>query len=141
MAVIRKAVNKVLKSETHKDVLESLESSLELAMTLLKREMSEDRLAGILVIAEHILPSGKLDAQANWKTALAHFGTLYDDHLIDWNTNDWFSTKVLSNLVQRIPEKREFAHCLLEWKASDSVWMRRASHVGFVMIAKQGDRW
>jgi len=61
MPGIREVVKTTIKSEEFDHVFNDTEKSFDLAMTLLKQEMSEDRLAGTLIIADHIIPSGHLD--------------------------------------------------------------------------------
>jgi len=106
MAGIRKAVKEAIKVKEFNNIFASSEKSLDLAMSLLEQEMSEDRLAGTLLVAEHIIPSGQLDKADRWEKAMLQFSGLYKDHLIDWNTNDWFSQKVLSKLFARAEPKQ-----------------------------------
>ena len=70
----------------------------ELALELLREVYSEDKLAGILLLQEVLLPAGAVD----WRTVLPQFAALFrDGHICECNTCDWFCMKVLGPLAQR----------------------------------------
>jgi 3-methyladenine DNA glycosylase AlkD len=67
-----------------------------LALMLLEEDYTEDKLAGILLLQEILLPTGALD----WHSDLPQFVHLFDKGYIrDWNVCDWFCVKVLGPLV------------------------------------------
>ena len=62
----------------------------ELAIALLRCDLAEDKLAGILLIQEILLPAGVVP----WRTELPRWARLFDDGSIaDWNTCDWFCVR------------------------------------------------
>lgn len=75
----------------------SLEAQVEVALELLRQEHAEDKLAGILMLQEALLPAGALD----WRRDLPRFATLFENgYIFDWNTCDWFCVKVLGPIVR-----------------------------------------
>jgi 3-methyladenine DNA glycosylase AlkD len=106
----------------------------ELALSLLREEYAEDKLAGILYLQEVLLPDNAID----WRTDLPRFARLFQDgYIYDWNTCDWFCVKVLGPLAER--EGEECARSIAEWRTAENLWQRRASGVAFVNLAKDGD--
>ena len=111
------------------------EEQVTLALSLLRQEYADDKLAGILYLQEELLPAGALD----WPRDLPRFAALFQDgYIFDWNTCDWFCVKVLGPLVERYGEP--CARGLAEWRQADNLWQRRAAGVAFVNLAKHGDR-
>lgn len=106
-----------------------------IALALIEQTMTEDKLAGIIVL--HEILGDQLRS-----TDLPSFGRLFTrGHLADWNVVDWFSVKVLATLVDRAPgdTRTEVAHAIGQWRTADTVWQRRASCVAFAKIAMQGE--
>ena len=111
------------------------EEQVALALSLLRQEHADDKLAGVLYLQEVLLPAGAL----NWPRDLPRFAALFQDgYIFDWNTCDWFCVKVLGPLVERYGEP--CARALAEWRQADNLWQRRAAGVAFVNLAKHGDR-
>jgi 3-methyladenine DNA glycosylase AlkD len=107
----------------------------ELALALLYEPHGEDKLAGILILQEKLLPQRELDYQ----TALPQFIQAFTDGAIaDWNTCDWFCVRVLHGLV--VQQGEDCARTIATWQTAPNLWHRRASCVSFVKLAKQGDR-
>jgi 3-methyladenine DNA glycosylase AlkD len=107
----------------------------DLALMLLEEGYTEDKLAGVLVLQEILLPAGTLD----WRSDLPRFVRLFDNGDIrDWNVCDWFCVKVLGPLVERQGEA--CARAISGWREADGVWRRRASVVAFANLASEGDR-
>jgi 3-methyladenine DNA glycosylase AlkD len=101
------------------------DGDLELACRLIEEPLTEDKLAGILALAE-ILETGDLD----------RFARLFQEgHIHDWGVCDWFCVKVLGPLVQREHEPLPLARAIAAWSDSGPLWQRRASVVAFVNLA------
>jgi len=106
----------------------------ELALALFRERHAEDKIAGILLLQEILLPAGALD----WRADLPRFADLFRDGWIDdWNVCDWFCVKVLGPLVER--EGEACARAIAAWKTAENLWQRRAAGVAFVNLAKRAD--
>jgi len=106
---------------------------LDLALALVREPMSEDKLAGILMLQEILLPAGLLDCDA-----VDAFADLFDEgHIADWNVSDWFCVRVLGPLVERYGPS--CARAVADWKDAENVWRCRAAAVAFVNLASRGD--
>jgi 3-methyladenine DNA glycosylase AlkD len=103
-----------------------------LAYELIRQPLGEDKNAGILILSEHAL--GDLGPGD-----LADFRRLFEEHLTDWSSCDWFCVKVLGRTLASSPEAERVADELIEWTRSDDLWVRRAGLVGFVNLAPKGD--
>jgi 3-methyladenine DNA glycosylase AlkD len=104
-----------------------------LALDLIREPLSEDKLAGILVLSEHVLDDlGPADLPA-FRALLA------DGHLGDWGSCDWFCVKVLGRMLNHSPEAERLADEIVDWTKSDDLWLRRAGLVAFVNLAPKGD--
>ncbi|MDQ3934668.1 MAG: DNA alkylation repair protein [Actinomycetota bacterium] len=103
------------------------------AFDLMREPLSDDKLAGILILSEHLLGGlGPADLPA-FRELLA------DEHLGGWNNCDWFCVKVLGRMLARSPERERIADELTGWTRSDDLWVRRAGLVAFVNLAPRGD--
>lgn len=102
------------------------------ALALFEGEHAEERLAGILVLAEHIGSDlGTHD--------LASFAPLFERGLLaDWNLTDWFSVKVLAKMIRDDPDRPTTARAVAQWRSAAPLWQRRAACVAFVPLAKDG---
>ncbi|MCP4225601.1 MAG: DNA alkylation repair protein, partial [Actinomycetia bacterium] len=59
----------------------------DLTIELIRQDLTEDKLAGILIIQEILIPDGLIP----WRTELKRWARLFDQGSIhDWNTCDWF---------------------------------------------------
>lgn len=106
---------------------------LQLCLELLRCPLTEDKLAGMLLLGERLIPAGRVDA----RLAVAHFATLYaDGHLADWNAVDWFCVRVLGPLIEA--EGEGCARAIATWVKSDGLWQRRSALVAFVRLAPSG---
>ena len=106
----------------------------ELAIDLIRCHPAEDKLAGILLIQEILLPVGAVP----WRTELKRWARLFDDGSIaDWNTCDWFCVRVLGPLAEA--EGEECARAIAHWGTARNLWRRRAASVAFVNLAPQGE--
>lgn len=125
MAAVRSIVRRRISDE-------SMDRSdrFDTAYSLLQRPIADEKLAGILILAELVDPpiSKELD----------RIGRLFDDgHIWDWNTCDWLCIKVLGPAVRHGGVVA--LHELVAWHSSGSLWRRRASIVGLVPLAAKGD--
>jgi 3-methyladenine DNA glycosylase AlkD len=104
-----------------------------IALALIEEPMTEDKLAGILVLQE--LLGEQLRA-----ADLPAFARLFaNGHLGDWNIVDWFCMKVLATLLAREPGRAEVVRTLAQWRTADTIWQRRASCISFAKLAARGD--
>jgi 3-methyladenine DNA glycosylase AlkD len=104
-----------------------------IALALIEQRMTEDKLAGILILQE--LLGDQLRTND-----LAEFARLFGDgHLADWNIVDWFSVKVLATMVARAPGRAEIVRAIGQWRTAQTVWQRRAACVAFTQLAPTGD--
>jgi 3-methyladenine DNA glycosylase AlkD len=128
MPVIRRAVTE-WSSDEGLDGL-SPGDQKKLAFELLGQRFSEDKLAGVLLLGEHLLPA--LGARDLPSVARA-FGA---GHISDWNLCDWFSVKVLAALIER--DGRPMAEAIAAWRESEPLWQRRAAAVALAPLAPRG---
>jgi 3-methyladenine DNA glycosylase AlkD len=106
----------------------------DLAIELIRQDLTEDKLAGILLIQEVLIPAGLIP----WRTDLKRWARLFDDGFIyDWNTCDWFCVRVLGPLATAQGE--ECARAIADWSRARNLWRRRAAGVAFVNLAPRGD--
>lgn len=93
---------------------------------------SEDQLAAVLLIAEHLAPRLEDDHDR----VLAR--PLERGDIADWNVCDWYATKALhaylvsGDLSARAPR-------IAAWARTDQLWQRRAGVVAFVKLAASPD--
>jgi 3-methyladenine DNA glycosylase AlkD len=103
---------------------------LELAHSMMAKEFTEDKLAGVLLIAERFLS----------RLSLAHVPLLAepleDGSLSDWNIVDWYSVKVLGPFVSGFTEVEARATSLASWCRTSALWKRRAAAVAFIPLAR-----
>jgi 3-methyladenine DNA glycosylase AlkD len=105
-----------------------------IALALIEQSMTEDKLAGILILQELLgdqLRAGDLPA----------FARLFaDGHLADFHIVDWFCMKVLVTLVDRVPGRADTARAIAQWRLAESACQRRAACLAFTRLAAHGDR-
>lgn len=125
MADIRAVVNKEFSKQS-----ETPEWKKALAYDLIREEHSEDKLAGILILSEHIIDDLSLEKDLD---ALA---LVFDEGYIrDWNICDWFCVKVMSKLAKN--QGTSHWHRICAWKDAENQWRKRASCVSFVNLAQE----
>jgi 3-methyladenine DNA glycosylase AlkD len=106
---------------------------LEACLALLRCPLTEDKLAGMLLLRERLIPAGAID----WTAALPRFAELYPaGHLADWNAVDWFCVRVLGPLIEASGEA--CATAIAAWVDADGLWQRRSAVVAFVDLAVSG---
>ncbi len=104
------------------------------ALEALRRPLAEDKLAGILILGELLLPAGRL----SWRRDLPALADVFDQgHIADWGTCDWLCVKVLGPLTKQ--EGEECARAIATWTGAPVLWRRRAAAVAFVGLATDGD--
>ncbi len=101
----------------------------ELALVFLRQQHSEDKLAGILLLAE------KLASELSAADLPLLARPFVDGSIADWNVCDWFAAKVLSQLCQR--DGLAFAEPLARWTEAEALWQRRAPAVALVPLASK----
>lgn len=102
------------------------------ALALFEGAYAEERLAGILALAEHIGADLREDD-------LSSFARLFERGLLaDWNLTDWCSIKVLAPMIERDPNPPTVARAIAAWRSADTLWQRRSACVAFVPLAKHG---
>lgn len=104
----------------------------ELAHELLSQHHSEDKMAGILVLAEHC-PVDVLRTPATLARLAAHFD---DGRICNWSTCDWLCVKVLGRAARG---DETSARLIAGWREASNLWRRRASCVAFVDLAADGE--
>ena len=113
---------------------ESSEAELKaVACELVAQPLSEDKLAGVLLLSEHLL-----DHLGTDDLPMLH-GWLAAGHLGDRNSCDWFLVKVLGRMLAHAADPQPLADALIAWTASEELWVRRAGLVAFVNLAPRGD--
>lgn len=116
------------------DTTLSTEEQKALALNLFREEYSEDKVAGIVLLQEILLPTGAIE----WRIDLPQFAKLFTEgYISDWNICDWFCVKVLGPLAEQQGE--DCARAISQWRNSDNLWQRRASGVAFVNLIKNGE--
>lgn len=95
-----------------------------IAYELIRKEYFEDKLAGTLVLQEHVIPAGNLTLEH-----LPELKILYEEYCInDWSTCDWFCIRVLSKLAT----EQDGVSKLLQWSNATSIWSIRSSLVSMI---------
>lgn len=100
---------------------------LGLAAEWMEAATTEDKLAGVLLIAEHLAPR-LADRHA---TALAD--PLARGALADWNVVDWYATKAVHAYLTVRPDRIAARSArVARWARQPGLWSRRAAVVAFV---------
>lgn len=106
----------------------------DLAISLIEAPFTEDKIAGMLLLQEHLIPADAVP----WKTEVRRWARLFDaDHLSDWNSCDWFSVRVLGPIA--VSKGEPAARAIAGWSTAQNLWRRRAAGVAFVNLAPDGD--
>jgi 3-methyladenine DNA glycosylase AlkD len=115
---------------------DDLDADLQLSvcLALLRCRMTEDKLAGMLLLGERLIPAGRIECAV----AVPQFAALFDEgHLSDWNVVDWFCVRVLGPFIDQ--GDGVCARSIASWVDAAVSWQRRAALVGFVVVAPRGD--
>ena len=122
MAQIRSAVHAW--AEERAMAPEELRSA---AFDLMRRPIAEEKLAGILVMQELLLPIEELSAGRD----LPVIASIFDAGQIwEWNTTDWLCVRVLGPMIEQ--QGRPTAERIATWAGAPGLWRRRAAAVAFV---------
>ncbi len=106
------------------------EEQVGLALGLISRQFAEEKLAGILLLQEILLPAGALSCERH----LDRFAGLFSPQgIYDWNICDWFCMKVLGHLIET--EGLDCARRIATWRRAEDLWQTRASLVAFIRVA------
>lgn len=99
---------------------------LDLALAQFAERYCEDKLVGVLALAEIVHPGA-----ADVPRLAEPFA-----HIDDWGTCDWYCVKVLGPLIDREPAA---APAIAGWRHAPGLWQRRAAAVAFVNLVARGD--
>jgi 3-methyladenine DNA glycosylase AlkD len=128
MAGIRAAVRRTWRE--HRLDEAATEDLLALAHLWFAEPASEDKLAAVLLLAEHV--AGRLTV--DHVDALA--APFRAGVIADWGVCDWSATKTLHTFLTHDPDDLEpRARRLATWGTAESLWQRRAGLVAFVKLA------
>lgn len=109
------------------------DEQISLALGLLAERHSEDKIAGVLALAELLLDD----------LSIAHVEALASPfaagHIQDWSTCDWYCVKVLGPFVARGADRKKRAEAIAAWRFAEGLWQRRAAAVAFANFARKGD--
>ena len=107
---------------------------VDVALSLIRETVAEDKLAGVLFLQEILLPLQAI----KWWRDIPGFGALFKNgRIFDSNTCDWFCVKVLGPLAQQ--EGESCARAIAQWSRSKNLWQRRTSGVAFINLAEHGE--
>jgi 3-methyladenine DNA glycosylase AlkD len=105
-----------------------------LVAKLVRQRHTEDKLAGILLLDEVLIPAGEINAQRDVPEIAGWFD---EGHLADWNIVDWTCVKALNSLVAA--EGGEAGKRILSWCHADCLWRARASVVTFANVTSAAE--
>ena len=108
---------------------EALEDPVGFAIAQLESRHSEDKLVGVLLLAEHLID--RLGA-ADVPRLAEPFERGWIE---DWSTCDWYCVKVLGRVIERDPDAAE---PIAAWRSARPLWQRRAASVAFVYLVPHG---
>ena len=74
-----------------------------LVAELIRRPLTDDKLAGVLMLSEHLIDDLSVDVLATFRALLG------EEHLGDWNSCEWFCVKVLGRMLERSAERERVA--------------------------------
>lgn len=95
-----------------------------IADELMKLEIAEYKLAGILIYQEFVLQD------TSYAEILNHINQLFEKkYIFDWNTCDWLCVRILSPVIDKGDKK--VISTILDWHNKDYLWHARASLVPF----------
>ena len=106
-----------------------VDEQLDIAMALFEIPITEDKLAGILLLQEY------LRMCFDWKDLLPKYESLFERNLIyDWNTCDWFCVRVLGPTLAE--HGMPFVRALSKWQNATHLWQARSAAVPFIKVAE-----
>jgi 3-methyladenine DNA glycosylase AlkD len=106
-------------------------------------------LADALFFADSMIRNRYLEAKGVGILLLSRYSASYDESLLttirgwladgycsNWATTDTLSSTVLTSLLRRYPQ---LLTVLKTWTDSESLWVRRASAVSLILLARRGE--
>ena len=130
MAGTRRAVRQLWGEHDLAD--EPVDDLLQLSHAWFAQPHTEDRLAGVLLVAEHLAP--RLEDRHDAALAVP----VERSDVADWNVCDWYATKALHAYLVG-GERSVRAPRLAAWTRTDLLWQRRCGLVAFVGLAADAD--
>lgn len=98
-----------------------------MAYELIQKHYFEDKLAGTVLLQDHVIPQGELTLNH-----LPELQSLYvNGNINDWSTCDWFCVRVLGKLAK---DEGGVAK-LLEWANAENLWQIRSSLVSVISVS------
>ena len=131
MAGVRRALHETWEEEGPAEL--PVRDQIELALQLFRGPYAEDKLVGVLALAERLLPELTVADVPRLARPFA------EGSIDDWSTCDWYCVKVLGPLVEHSSDRRAAAEAIAAWRSSEPLWQRRAAAVAFVDLAPTGD--
>ena len=131
MAGVRAAVHALWADQGLREL--PRDAQIELALRFFAEPHAEDKLAGVLALAEILADELRLEDVPRLARPFA------DGHIDDWSTCDWYCVKALGRFVERADDRRAAAEAIAAWRHSEPLWQRRAAAVSFVNHAPKGD--
>ena len=119
---------------THELDRRSVDELISLAQACFARPDAEEKLACVLLLAEHVL------AELTVAHVPALSQPLVEGDISDWNACDWYCVKVLGPMVGHSRNPEEVAEAIASWRSGVTLWQRRAAAVAFVNLAPRGDQ-
>lgn len=112
----------------------SSQQLLSSALRLLRSPQPHYRVAGLSIIYDDLLASGRL----RWQRDLVRFERLFIEGVLgDWSICDWFSTRILATLLEQ--QGSQVAKRLKVWSRSSDFWLQRAAVTTFAHLARKGE--
>jgi 3-methyladenine DNA glycosylase AlkD len=108
----------------------SLDEQKRVALSLIREDHTEEKLAGMLFLQEILIPAGGVTCETDLRELAA---LLSDGSIYDWNVCDWFCIKVLGPLIEQAGQ--DCAKGVSAWCRAENLWQARASVVAFVVLA------
>lgn len=90
---------------------------------------TEDKLAGVLLLAEHGLAALTMSNIDDLASPLA------TGQLADWNSVDWYCVKVLGPFLVAGQDVEARCRAVADWVHAETLWQRRAGAVAFASHA------
>ena len=109
--------------------LMTVNEQLELCKRLMLLPHAEEKFAAIIYLQDYLL------ALLNTRAALDVAEWCFrNECFFDWSTADWFTVRVLANIVKRDSSSLT---TITSWRRAESLWQRRASVVALRAVAAQ----